>query len=413
MGWIDILLGKPTMDKLAKLVIKFGAELGQPGMSYLHARAEVRGGGSANRIINLGRIFHEYRLASRRDRKPLVRRFVEGLLSAESVIPQTYEEAQKNILPVLRIRGDIATNNLYFKLGLLSKDKADEPVILISRPVVGELDVTLAFDTPRATSPLHDQQLRDWGKTFDEILPQAIDNLRLKSTANGWTKVASGVWSGNWSDGYASSRLLIPEIFYQLDITDPVVIAAERDVITVASGRDAEALNQMVAFLVEIHPKFTRNLSVQMYELINRDWRTFDTLKALGSPAKQHLAKMLLSDSASAYGDQKSTMEEWLELKEDPVFVATFSGVEKPNGDLLSYACWTQGVDTLLPKVDKLVFRRDIELDDTLAVPWDKAVEIVDSLLTVDSEWNPPRYRARRFPDNEQWQQLKANAGDL
>ena len=65
----------------------------------------------------------------------------------------------------------------------------------------------------------------------------------------------------------------------------------------------------------------------------------------------------------------------------------------------MSYAVWTESVESLLPQTDLVVFG-GMEGEPTM-VPWSRVLEEVGHLLEPLDIY-PPRYRVREFPSAEQ-----------
>ena len=73
---------------------------------------------------------------------------------------------------------------------------------------------------------------------------------------------------------------------------------------------------------------------------------------------------------------------------------------QDPQGRFLSYAVWTQSIESLLPQSDLVVFG-GMDGEPTM-VPWCKMTEEVGHLLEP-LDMYPPRYCVREFPSAEQW----------
>lgn len=67
----------------------------------------------------------------------------------------------------------------------------------------------------------------------------------------------------------------------------------------------------------------------------------------------------------------------------------------------VSWSAWTEGVDALLPKTDRLVLDKADRQDgeDLLIVDWDASFPAIGSLLTEEYGHYPPRFRTQGFPD--------------
>jgi hypothetical protein len=76
---------------------------------------------------------------------------------------------------------------------------------------------------------------------------------------------------------------------------------------------------------------------------------------------------------------------------------------------LLTWATWTEGVSTWLPKVDMLVFNKSVGADkfETVLVPWDRAYELCEKYMKPVQE-DAIRFSVETFPGEEEWSKLRA-----
>ena len=113
-----------------------------------------------------------------------------------------------------------------------------------------------------------------------------------------------------------------------------------------------------------------------------------------------------MHDLAQSYAGQKDLLDDLHQRRGADIFVASATGVEK-DGQLMTYSVWTEGVDTLLPRTDLVVLSRlkDGQLGQTIFVPWDAAVAMLSELMEP-TDHVPTRFRARQFPDAQQWSAL-------
>jgi len=95
------------------------------------------------------------------------------------------------------------------------------------------------------------------------------------------------------------------------------------------------------------------------------------------------------------------------------VFVASVILTEEAGtGRYLSMATWTKGVETLLPRVNRIFF---VDMDepesqrDVRSVAWDDAVRVFRSLMTPVGLY-PELWRVREFPTPEQLRALPSIA---
>ena len=81
-------------------------------------------------------------------------------------------------------------------------------------------------------------------------------------------------------------------------------------------------------------------------------------------------------------------------------FVANYTLTKNPAGDYVSYAVWTKGVPTLLPKTDRVMFIDTSlpESSQSLAdAPWSRVTEGLAHRME-DTKMFPARFHVAEFP---------------
>jgi hypothetical protein len=81
--------------------------------------------------------------------------------------------------------------------------------------------------------------------------------------------------------------------------------------------------------------------------------------------------------------------------------------IKRNDESLFTRCVWGNGIDSSLPKADKIVFGIDLAKKNLLSVGWEAALPVVGSLLNLEPQLDPIRYRARTFPDASQIAQLR------
>ncbi len=395
---LDWLLGRPNPRLFARRISRELRKVGWDGYKYDAQRWELRPTHGDTRVIYLGNVYVEHANTPRRQRRAVIDRFISAMTSPMTDVPASYAEARARMLPI--VRSEFESVVAMFQIEETgSAPSADiEPA---GRPVAGELTVGLAFDSPHAISRITNKHLHDWGVGFDEVLTDALDNLRLLPE-QGWRRLEYGVWRGEWNDNYESSRLLIPDLIYRLGVADPVICVPTRNLLLVASGRDMRAVGAMGTIAKTNLEMFPRWLSGDAFKLVDGAWQVFEPPGIFGRPFREMKAIM----TQSTYNEQKGFLERRFERDGVDRFVASVLLVNAPDGGAESVAIWADGVRTLLPRVDKLAFTGQPNgVTQTIVVPWDSARQIVDELLEQTSD-SPPRFRTRGFPSGDLWMRL-------
>jgi hypothetical protein len=98
------------------------------------------------------------------------------------------------------------------------------------------------------------------------------------------------------------------------------------------------------------------------------------------------------------YAEQKKLLDDIHRRQGLDVFVASFSAVQKKDGEMVSYCVWGEGVDSLLPVTDKVAFMQHGR-DRPVALGERARIREVAGGLMEPPEDYPRRYRVREFPE--------------
>jgi hypothetical protein len=98
------------------------------------------------------------------------------------------------------------------------------------------------------------------------------------------------------------------------------------------------------------------------------------------------------------YFEQKKLLDAVHQEQGIGIFVASFSAVQKKDGEVFSYCVWGQCVDSLLPVTDKVAFIQHGREPPVALGEWARVMEIVGELMESTEDY-PLRYRVREFPN--------------
>lgn len=388
---LDRFLGKPTQESVAKQLTALMQAKGATNIRFDAAQGMlhyVNEGGTG--MTNVVSIYKEVVSMPRNQRQAAVLRYFQSVWQQGDQLPNTYEEALPQLLPVVRAKTEMAISAM--RIEAINEDKPNQSQIA-NKELTSSLSVLLVIDLPQTMIQVTETQLKNWGVSFDQALNDALNNLRKMTDESKWTQAGDGVWIGQWNDSYESSRLLLPDIIYRLGISEPVAMVPFRNTLFVTAAGNTQGIDQIAQFVVENYEGPRKHLSFEMLELKDKDWQTNTTQPQL-------LAKTRLLDSHGAYDQQKALLEQRLKKQNDDVFVATFNGLQKDDGSVFSYATWSKDVETLLPKTDLIIF---VDLEDETKryqLAWDAVVENFGALMKLTSD-TPPRWRVSTYPDDE------------
>jgi len=400
MGFLDRLLGVPTMDKLARDVTRALRERDAQDLQVDLAQGEMRfrlHGGEMK--LYLGNLLHDLRRCPRAGRPALLQRFLDGMLSPDEAIPARYEDARPRLMPVVRRRDDIGI------VALSASEATDDPGKRFrpaTKPLAGELVIALVCDRPTSMAYVNEHELPNWQVTFDQALADALDNLRGLPEHGGWQQIGHGVWSGEWGDAYDSSRILLPDLIHRVGVRDPVVAVPFRNALMLTSAGNEAGIALMAQVIAEHLEDTQRWLSFQLLRLEDTQWRPHAPLVAVDD---WHLLN--LRNQAAVHESQKELLDALHAKRGVDVWVASWQMLQRDDLGTLSYSVWSDTVDTLLPHTEFIVLKPAGDAaGELLLVAWADAIGVAGDLMEA-TEHVPERLRVRRFPDAAQIARLR------
>lgn len=309
-------------------------------------------------------------------------------------IPDDFEDAKPDLYPALRSKGfaEVLKRDARLRTG----KTPDVP----SEEVSEYLIACLVYDTPRTMSFVNDDKLKEWGVSWYEAMEAARLNLEEKQ---GRLAVANEkVYICDTDDAYDATRMLKIEKIRGLPVQgDHIAIPVTRDCLIVAGTDDLEGLG-MAADLALSMLEAPRPICGVAHRLVGDRWEVWNLPAEHPHYAKFH--ELELRFLGGEYNDQKEYLEKLHEQEGPDVFVASFSVMSQENGPHQSFATWSKGVPTWLPKTDRIAF---FNPDDksSLLVEWQQAIrECGDAMTSL--ELYPQRWFVDTFPSAEQLQRM-------
>ena len=216
-----------------------------------------------------------------------------------------------------------------------------------------------------------------------------------------------GVYLSPWQDNHDCSRLILHDLIWQLKVKGKhVAMTPNRDTLIVTGSNDETGLAAM-AKIAQAALDQPRLMSTIAFVLNDSTWTPF--LPPANHP--QHLTfKILqLQTYIRDYDEQKELLVKQLKKSGEDVFVASFKAMQEPQaGPAFSMCVWSQGVNTLLPRADRVVFmtvdgKKNAKTVGT--VEWSRVQEVVGQLMKPYAEY-PERYCVTEFPNENQFKEM-------
>jgi uncharacterized protein YtpQ (UPF0354 family) len=393
VGIFDFFKSTPTPEKFATIAADglrkagYGApiQIDQAGFRLLL-------GEDGNTIFNLSNFYRDYCRVSKAERIHVIEGYTKSMIGNE--LPAAFADAKAKILPILRSR------SLIEHMALTAASDPEITSIPASQPFSTDTTIMLAYDTEHAMVTLSGTALADWGVSFETALAAATDNLRDATVAS-FEQLVPGLYLGTWNDSYDTSRLLFPDLAYQLGLGgEPLVMIPTRNRIMLASSNDRAAQLAMIAMARQFIDDEGRQVSSLMYSY--QQGRPLEYMPADPDVAGA-LAEFLRRTLAEDYAGQKDMLEQSHQQTGTDIFVASYQILSsKQTGREASFTVWTEDVDTLLPQTDLVALVSTADLEDGSDAPpklvaW-RDVQATGAFTQVPDRY-PARYQPGSFPN--------------
>lgn len=332
-------------------------------------------------------------------------KIVASIGEAQAPKPITFDAVAERLLPLVRARAGL---ELWRMQGLLESEggrtwPSDIPHRLLSPALVA----WLAIDGEHTMAWVTADDLARWGVGFETAFERAMVNLAARE-AKPFIEHSPGLYRSDWADRYDTSRLLLPEAIAGLPLKGAAVaMPLHRDVLLVTGLDDTEGLRAMAQAGQSMLSE-PRLISTSTLVLDAGTWRPF--VPDANVAGQQGLSEIQEVQASIDYAEQKFLLDALHAKTGEEVYVATHAvrRDEKSGQFLGSFATWTSGVDTLLPRAQSIALV-EFESGRMHLVPWDTVTSIAAELLEPTEHW-PERFRVRRFPDAAQIEKLRAAA---
>jgi hypothetical protein len=410
MGFLDRFFGgvpdKNTFAALAKKHLEANGE--RRPVVYDQARFQLVIGepskGTTN-IMWLGNAYEEYCALPRDRRDSVLSRYVpmtdfDAFDHKDAVL--------RSLLPRLRERS--YPHLLQHRVRRQLSDPNAKMPALPYRPVGELLAASLCIDLPSQVLDCTEQNYATWKSSLDELWPVALSNLEALSSKP-FRQVARGVFVSAFCDSHDPARMLLPQLFRGLSLEGaPVVAVPNRNTLIVTGAEDDAGLDELLS-QHKLGLQDPRPVMRAVFVLGDDGWRPFSP--RAGHPLAGEFDTLNAQALATMHADQKELLAEVFEAEGRDVFIATWNAMVNPTTNAIrTYATWTEGVTTLLPKTETVGFMILDALGpgkhDMTQASWDQVQSMLGHLLTPEPDLWPQRWLVEGFPTAEQLEQLKA-----
>ena len=366
--------------------------------------------GTAVLTYNLGNFYAHYQ-----DEPEKLEFFISGIsqMNSSEVDWTSYEKVSPLLMPAIR---DRAMYELSW--AELARDHGEAAGALVHTVVCDVLSLFPIVDVGLSQARIPSSQYDQWLVSFDEVFSSAQQNLLDKTTEYKFSVISddgsdkSSVYQSAWGDDYDAFRALTND-WAMLEVQgERLFLLLNPSIVLVWGSQDSFGCEYVLRQLdfaqdpasahIRPLPPFALYRRDGAMAIYNPDPATEPVLyKAL----KLHQAKYFIQ----AYERQKNFLESLPEDKNEVLFIASYVALQSKESQIASVCSWTEGVDSLLPKVDFINF---IKLDaDGVngsivgCARWDDAVAILPGQIE-QKKYFPYRYETKAFPTAAQLQRL-------
>ncbi len=368
----------------------------------------VEGEGGLWRFCFLKHGYNEFNAAPVHEREKVLQRRLWSLLDNGAIPPR--DEVIKGVLP--RLREPVYHAVLERQLAAQVENEAERALLQIPyRHLNDELEVNAVFDLPTSAMDVTASRLSTWNMTLAELEAHAIANLRLRSREP-FRQVAPGLWASPWGDGHDAARILLDDVISGLAVKgEPVAMIPASSVLMIAGSEDPQA-QVMMAEIARDAVQDQRAITGVSFKRGPTGWHAW--LPPHGSPAYDKLYFLALQSRANAYTQQKELLDAWYEFTGEAQFVSRFSAFRTDGGDIYTCTPWTENVDGLLPRTDRIDFVKLVGEGESKPKVWpakfEIAIEVCGRLMFRTGE-RPERWKTKGFPSEAELTLMTKRSG--
>jgi hypothetical protein len=394
MGVWERLIGKPTRDDFAKMVVR---ALGKAGeiRPFRYEADQFRLRLDDTGVTYLGNFYDEYMAAPRGGRAAILERLVRMVRGQTESAPKA-GAGGGTLLPRVRDRMFYAAMPLQLELD------GFPPRTFFFKPVAEHLAAGILRDFPDHIAEMAADEI---GMDVDEAFDAAMKNLAAMSDRR-FDVVGAGLYVSPWQDNHDPARMLLVDRVRRLNVRgDPVVAVANRDVLLVTGTDDVVGLAAMAGALRDLmkKPRFLSSIPVS---LLDRDtWVPF--VPDAEHPLRAEYDELRLLQLAGDYQHQKELLERKHARDGESLFVATYTLAQKKDAPMFSYAVWSRDVRTILPRSDRIALVGAGDAEPLLA-SWDRVTEVAGARMTPVDLY-PPRWLVDSYPDDTELAALRSS----
>ncbi|MBK7862478.1 MAG: hypothetical protein IPJ65_28485 [Archangiaceae bacterium] len=310
-------------------------------------------------------------------------RVLERDLIAMRWTKPTIEVLARRLFPRLRPRAALQTLELKRKVLEHVQGQSAADLSVASRDLNSLFSVQLVFQLSEEAVDVGTDRLGTWGRSFDELLKLAFENL-LQVSTDPVREVRPNLWAVTGGGGHIAARLLFDDVVEKLPFRDEVVaMAPNQNVVLFAKKSDDEALERMAGIGLDASQAAFGLWGVTMHRENGR-WESW--MPDSSRPSYAALKTAALPGTVRLYQAHKEILAAWLEIQRMPTEVSPLLAIQDDES-VYSSAVWQHGVPTLLPPADRIaVVETSSGEPSAWSVPWGEIEALGAKLERAEGE---------------------------
>lgn len=390
-----------TKEMFSSLVLNLLSQAGEENWAVNHGNFSVASNyGEGPQVMHLARMYHDYLTLESPDNFLTLNKQINLLLTARNRKRDANEQLA-SLLPCVRTLSSFQQTNMTFrKQPTYSSEKE-----IIFFPYAEVLAMGLVFDDPETMKHLRFVDVEELGIEVEDAIDIAVENLRNIS-AGPMRVVQPGFYTSPWKDFYDGSRLMLTELFENLDVDGEVVaLSPAPDSLFVTGSKDLIGLELMSALGQSLmrHPRSVWCMPLVLKEgvwqafVVPPDDAAFDTINTY----RMNILNSLYQAQESMLADV---------AKETGAFVAPFAiETDSARDYLFSKTSVLEDNVCIIPETDVVEFFSrglDGQKECVGRAPFDVVSQILSEKLVFDNAFRPGRWHLSQFPSPSELQQI-------
>lgn len=311
-------------------------------------------------------------------------RVLERDLIAMRWTKPTLQTLAKRLYPRLRPKAALASLELKRKVLEHVNGESASDLSVAHRDFNSAFAVQLVFQLSEEAVDVGTDRLAAWGRSFDELLKLAFENL-LQSATEQVREVRPNLWALTGGGGHIAARLLFDDLLEKLPFKDEAVaMVPNQNVVLFAPKSDDEALGRMAQIALDASQAPFGQWAVAM-ERRGGKWEPWMPAEDRSSYGPLKIAA--LPGLVKLYTAHKELLLAWMEIQRVPFEVSPLLAIQTDDS-VFSTAVWQAGVPTLLPPADRVAIVDGSGVGEPKAwsVPWQELASVGATLERAEGE---------------------------